>query len=139
MIRSVLPGCAVVVSAWLALACTDPLLRQPDVQRMNNQFGDQVFVATKNIEAGFSTPENPEKPEVLFPRGARVRLIVESDGDWLRVRAVPAEEAREHNPGQVVIYVFRDFLEDDDEPEDVVDRYPAERLQTEIDALFRPE
>ncbi len=138
-IRSISLCGILAVAVLLAPACAPALLRQPDVQNLNNQYGNQIFVATKDIEAGFSTPENPEKPEILFARGARVRLRVESQGDWLRVRAIPADQDREHNPGQVVIYVFRDFLEEDEEPDEVVDRYPPDRLQQEIDALFRPE
>jgi type II secretion system-associated lipoprotein len=113
-------------------ACGSALLREADVEDLNDRYRDRVFVTTRNLEPTFSTTASDAEPEVIFPAGTRVRIWVESDEDWIRVRATPVEEKREHNPGKVVIYIFRDFLKEDGETEEVQERYPLPRLEAEI-------
>lgn len=122
----------VLLLFFAAIGCVSPLLREADVTSLNDTYRDRVFVTNSDIQATFSTTASDAEPEVIFSRGTRVKIWVESDEDWIRVRATPIEEKREHNPGKVIIYIFRDFLEEDGETEAVQERYPAARLETEI-------
>lgn len=130
-----LPGVLALLAALLALstaACGSALLREADVVDLNDRYRDRVFVTNRDLEPTFSTTVSDAEPEVIYPAGTRVKIWVESDEDWIRVRATPLEEKREHNPGKVVIYIFRDFLKEDGESEEVQDRYPLSRLEAEI-------
>jgi type II secretion system-associated lipoprotein len=129
-------GRVALIFGWalclLTAACAPALLRETDVQDLNEIYRDRVFVTKADIQPTFSSQENDEEPEVIFQKGTRVKIQVESADDWIRVRATPVEEKREHNPGKVIIYIFRDFLREDGEPEEIQDRYPAERLEQKI-------
>lgn len=121
-----------VLTLCALLACVSPLLRQADVRDLNDNYRERVFVTSQDIQATFSTTAGDAEPDVIFPRGTKVKIWVESDEDWIRVRATPVEEKREHNPGKVIIYIFRDFLKEDGESEEVQDRYPVSRLEARI-------
>jgi type II secretion system-associated lipoprotein len=133
LFRRVFGRLPVLLAALLAGAsCGSALLREADVVDLNDRYRDRVFVTSQDIQPTFSTTASDAEPEVIFPAGTRVKIWVESDEDWIRVRATPVEEKREHNPGKVVIYIFRDFLKEDGETEEVQDRYPPPRLEAEI-------
>ena len=120
----------------ICAACGPALMREVDVRNMNNRIQNQVYRAKADIQPVFSQAEDEE--DAIYPRGALLKLRVESDGDWLRVRALPAEEDVENNPGKIIIYIFRDFLEENDESDDIVDAYPAERLEADIAEILEP-
>ncbi|MCR9144549.1 MAG: type II secretion system-associated lipoprotein [bacterium] len=115
-----------------AASCTTALLREDDVSSLNDRYRDLEFVTATDIQPTFSTTASDAEPEVIYPAGTRVKIWVESDQDWIRVRATPVAEKREHNPGKIIIYIFRDFLKEDGESEEVQERYPVSRLEAEI-------
>lgn len=125
------------LACLLALSCAGSLLREQQVQDLNDDYRDRVFVAAQDIKPVFSTIGSDEEPEVIYPRGTKLKIWVESDEGWIRVRGTPVEEKREHNPGKVIMYIFREFLAEDGETEEVQDEYPVERLRGEIGELLQ--
>ncbi len=117
-------------------ACYADLLRKSDAEAMNAEFRDRTYVARQDIYAPFNNRDESSR-EVLIKRGERVRLFVETSREWIRVRAVPVAEQREHNPGRVVVYVLRDFVEQEAE-DGLVEEYPREKLDAEILRILAP-
>ncbi len=117
-------------------ACYADLLRKSDAEEMNAGFRERTYTARQDIYAPFNNRDEASR-EVLIKRGERVRLYVETSREWIRVRAIPADEQREHNPGRVVVYVLRDFVEQQAEAA-AEEGYPREKLEAEILRILAP-
>lgn len=117
-------------------ACYADLLRKTDAEAMNTEFRERTYVARQDIYAPFNNRDESTR-EVLVKRGEKVRLFVETSREWIRVRAIPVSEQREHNPGRVVVYVLRDFVEQEAE-EGQIESYPREKLDAEILRILAP-
>lgn len=135
--RTALQLAALAAVALSLGACFSALMREEDVESLNEEFEGRVYTATQDITTEFNTTDDGEE-EVVYPRGTRLHVRVESQGDWLRVRAWPADESLEYNPGRVIIYEFRDIMEEDGRSEEIIDRYPPERLRARILEILQP-
>ncbi len=122
-----------------AMACSGDLLRREDYNAIVNDYGDREYTLRENIFAPFSEESHGQR-EVIFKRGERVRIAIESKPDWVRVRAIPAGENQEQNPGRVILYLVRDLLppEGDAEDGDIPDHISREQMQAELDRLLSP-
>lgn len=116
--------------------CYADLLRKSDAEAMNTEFRERTYIARQDIYAPFNNRDEASR-EVLIKRGERVRLYVEASREWIRVRAVPVTEQREHNPGRVVVYVLRDFVEQEAE-NGQIEEYPREKLDADILRILAP-
>ena len=119
-------------------ACYSDLLREQDVRSLNQRLEGRVFVVAEDIRPTFADVENTDD-EVLFHQGDRIRLFVQSEDDWIKVRGYPADAERENEPGGILIYVLRDVLIEEGASEDTLERYPVDRLEARILELVREQ
>ena len=65
-----------------------------------------------DIVSPFSSAEN--RQGVLFTKGSRIKLWVESSSEWIRVKAYLASERREQARGLTIIYLFEEDIKKDE-------------------------
>ena len=135
--RAILTGAACICLLFLAVfMCSSPLLRESDVTTFNESHAQKTYVATQDIFSNFSDPEETER-EPIFPAGTRLKIWVESDDNWIKVRAHQADISRENAPGHTILYIIRDILEEDGAPPEIVDRYPADELEKKLSEILK--
>ena len=121
----------------LLLCCTSALLQKEQVKELNQSYSGKTFRVKTNLFATFSDPKASSR-RLLFRKGEKVRIWIESDGDWIKVRAIRAKKSLENNPGVTILYILREILEDEGAEESVIEAYPPERLRRDIEALLQP-
>ena len=117
-------------------SCVSTLLTADEVKAMNKDYATRVMTARQNIFASFSDPEAPNR-EILFRKGEKLRIWVEAEGDWLKVRAIRHGKPIENNPGRAIIYILREVLEDTGAPEAEINHYPREKLEAQIRQILQ--
>ena len=120
----------------LTSACSGALLRQEDLRQFNTEYSDKVLRVQENLFATYSDPDSNAR-EVLFKQGAEIRIWAESEGDWIKVRAIPAKESLEYNPGTTILFILRDIMEQEGEPEDEIEEYPLDKLKQKVARLAK--
>ncbi|MBX7057408.1 MAG: hypothetical protein K1X75_05035 [Leptospirales bacterium] len=113
------------------------MMREPDYQVVVAESGARIYRVRENIYSPFSR-ESEGQREVLFKRGDRVRIVLENNDDWLRVRALPAQESLEQNPGKVILYLVRSLLVPEGSDEEPPEYISVERFHAELDKLLAP-
>ena len=117
--------------------CTSALLQKEQVKKLNQAYSNRVFRVRKDLYATFSDPKSGSRPR-LFRKGEKVRIWIESQGDWIKVRAIRQDKSLEHDPGKTILYILREILEDNGEKEEIIESYPPKRLKREIEELLKP-
>jgi type II secretion system-associated lipoprotein len=77
------------------------------VEALNKKLQAEVLVARTDILPDFAGSEN----DIIFKNGTRLKCWIEASEEWLRIKAISAEQKREQARGQTIVYIFRDDLE----------------------------
>ncbi len=102
----------ILAGLLLLWECSSPLLKAGDVEAMNKEWSAGEYTIREEVRAPFNNLENDQ--EVVFQKGLRVRVWVESTDEWVRVKAYPAGERREQTRGRTIIYIFHEDLPEQD-------------------------
>lgn len=122
------------------LGCSSALVKKEKIKKLNDQFKESAWLARVDITA----PAGEERPEIIFKKGKKLKIWINVRSEWIRVKAYPATQKREHAYGKTIIYFFADELEDEielarksniaiDEEE-----YILKKLKTKMDELLKP-
>lgn len=118
------------------VSCGSALMNKENVIAINKELSSRTFSPKKDIFATYSDPESQSR-DVLFRRGQKLKIWVESQDDWIKVRAIKKGQSIENSTGTAIIYIIRDILEDEQVEDDIVDDYPIERLKQDILKLLK--
>ncbi len=108
------------------LSCSSEFLRKKDVKAFNVDVKGKIYITKKVIYINFNnTPSSLNT--AIYPKGARIRILVEHSEDWIKVRAFPADENKEQIHGKVILYIIRDL-----QKEKMKKNYSIEELKKEL-------
>ena len=105
ILRTSLP----LILCWSLFVCGSPFIKGADIETINKEWSEREFTARENIHSPFDSNLGLSQ-EVIFEKGTRLKVWLESAEDWVRVKAYPATERREQTRGRTIIYIFKDDL-----------------------------
>lgn len=104
--RATLPSAfrllAFIVLAGVVAGCKHSILRKESVQSFNDARSGVAFVAQKDVNFWQNGKIDPAR--LLFKKGARLELRLESGDDWIRVRGRDLSRSVEQNPGEIILF-----------------------------------
>jgi len=100
-----------ILSLLFLTGCTVPFIRPADLKTINETWMNEVFTVKSEIRTSDLIGKTG-RDEVLFGKGARVRVWVEAGSDWVKVKAYPEADNREQARGKLIIYIFKSDLQE---------------------------
>ncbi len=116
--------------------CRSTLLDSEEAELFNHEIEGRIYTVTQNIALPFEKQLGAQKEadEIIFRKGEKVRIELETGDDWLKVRAYRSNQLREHSGGAVILFRVADFLEEQGED---VEAYSLERLRAELSKILK--
>ena len=122
---------ALIFPLLLSWSCVSLMLPRPYLIRINEVLLSYNFEARKDIPEVY--PERDSK-DVLYKKGDKLKIWLESGGDWVRVKAYPADKPREQARGNTIIYIFAPSADPSLKKKGAQERVGKDKKNTELDS-----
>ena len=113
--------------------CSSTMLKEEEITNFNINHENDYFEVISDIYLTFKKNEKEIKKssKPVFKSGEKVRIVLEQDVGWIKVRAFPVKKATEQSEGKIILYIIQDFLPDEELP------YRIQNIKTELNKILR--
>ncbi len=92
---------------YLFASCSSTFIGLGEQRKLSHEFANKLFVVKSDIYPKFAQKNIYREP--ILKKGERIRIFIEQDEDWLKVRAFKEGEAREQAHAKVILYLIKDI------------------------------
>ena len=122
-------------------ACSTFLISKKELTRFNSQNKQRHFLVIKNIYINFNkatkdsnkkaTKKDKDNLKAVFKKGDKVRILLEQEVGWLKVRAFPADKPIEQSEGKVILFIIHELLAKEELP------YKVQYIKSKLKKILR--
>ena len=115
----------------LALSeCSSFLLKEEAVLSFNEKFSKKSFIVQKDIYPDFA--QRDKRNNLLFKKGTELKIELEQNPDWIKLRGFSLKENEEQRNGKIIIFIARDFLSEEEQ-----EAYSINKVEDKLNKLLK--
>ncbi len=89
------------------ISCATSLLNKDYVKSFNKRVEGKAYIAIKDIKSEYADAE--DEGAIVYTKGTELRIVLEQNDDWIKVRAYPFAEPKEQAGGKLIYYYIHRF------------------------------